>query len=800
MLRYTLAICGLLTCVTASRAGADELVEYLFWESAGNQVGKGVQSYIEYRAERQSWEDKIADAKRQMEACGGGASAKAELERWQKVEGDFQYVAGGLAASVGMPPAMAKFLNIDMPMAPPPPREEVRIASPDWISDRTPECQAAVNEHLSCLHRYQAERQQRGEMTTTLAPARLVGAPCYESSRLYGYCAAKDYKGFLEETRITKLRDEGAVIPQVQGDEQYINVYYGRVPNDFFPRFPPEDVLLAELADETHQIRFFTLKQGAEVLDQAAIIEAHHSNIAPGNECFDGRSQREELERRVCEDLNLVTWHVRYHDQPYTILQCDYTKEGGSFRSGAVAQDLEWDPDSRFSRRYWYSRRPEMADPKGLVERHANHPLLRIGAPRMQCPESLKSAEAVDVEYLAELGQIRNQVEQVSASIVMPVPEVLRKYREGAQKRNDDLLRLAQLTSAFPVEGVYEFSMHKTANAMAGTCSIAAVAPPVLYHAACETRDGVIAASTQLVGYSGLDIQWSEGSVRYLIDPDHEQELVGRVDGVEVSRLVRRGDLVGVNDVSLLGAYELEMSKDSETIRGNCDVTPRAGTAGAYYATCLGGTPGEFKVAIHPRSFGPPGTSGPNQFFAAGWEGNLPKFGGRTLSQNVYVLIERPLDKGEPTKLVFHSPDVPAFQWRLTSIGSSEAKAKASAEMSAGQIGNTSPGSKSEESQPDRDKSCMPEDVAGNYGTTLGILNCDANSAGLDCCVRGDCNKPLALKLSDDRRLLAGNWTVTDGVSMPVEFDVDAQCNITTGRLWKRPGQPGGPWKVYGRE
>lgn len=97
---------------------ADEVAEFLFWNEVGNAAGTAARSYTDYQRERQLWREKIAGAKAALERCGGCASAQAELEKWQRIEDEFHQVAGGVFASVGMPPIVAQALGINMPLAP----------------------------------------------------------------------------------------------------------------------------------------------------------------------------------------------------------------------------------------------------------------------------------------------------------------------------------------------------------------------------------------------------------------------------------------------------------------------------------------------------------------------------------------------------------------------------------------------------------------------------------------------------------------------------------------------------------
>ncbi len=240
----------------AAESRAGPLAEFLFWDSLGNTVGEGLQAHADYRAERQLWQDNIAAAKSELERCGGCASAQAELDKWQGIENQFQEVAGGLAQSVGMPPVVANWLGIDLPMAPPRPpgyfkaqkkRQMRNLVRQDWVAERPEYCGIAVDAHLDCLRRYLSS----SGILDKLSGAESPGGICYDTSKFYQHCLSEDYEAFDREKTVQEARALGAIIPEHFAKQRSVGVYYGQVPDDFMPTFPPPDSVREELNQES---------------------------------------------------------------------------------------------------------------------------------------------------------------------------------------------------------------------------------------------------------------------------------------------------------------------------------------------------------------------------------------------------------------------------------------------------------------------------------------------------------------------------------------------------------------------
>jgi hypothetical protein len=192
---------------------------------------------------------KIAEAKAELERCGGCASAQAELEKWQGIENRFQEVAGELALASGMPPIVAQFLGIILPMAPTRSPEvrarECEIVRRDWVGQRPAFCQSKVDAYLGCLRDFQ---RQNGACTADAAT--VPGGHCWELYKYYEPCRNEDYAAVERERKKEEARAAGAIIPDYARYGTSAIVVYGLVPDDFLPHLPPSDTMLAALGAE----------------------------------------------------------------------------------------------------------------------------------------------------------------------------------------------------------------------------------------------------------------------------------------------------------------------------------------------------------------------------------------------------------------------------------------------------------------------------------------------------------------------------------------------------------------------
>ncbi len=408
---------------------AQPLVEYLFWDSLGKTVGKGAQAYVDYRAERQLWQAKIAAAKAELERCGDCSSAQSELDKWQGIENDFQNVAGGLAQSVGMPPVIANWLGISLPMAPSRPpgfyekqrkRQIANLVPQPWVASRPDYCRVTVGDHLNCLKGYLS---QAGAMQS-LSSANFPGGRCYDTGKLYKLCQLEDYEGFSREVSVQKARASGAVIPEYLKSGVSAGVYYGSVPDDFMPIFPPPEIVRKELAQQnTREVKFIMYKKAQGKLGGFSVQKFFRFDALPESKCADYGFQPTETEKRECSDINKL--NVSTNNE---ILFCLYTRFGGT---------ATFEHDYKV---FWYENRPKLADPTYLIERSANHPVLKIGDPRIACPATKAGADNIETKYFASLGDLRAQIPQIPETENLPT---------------DAEIRARETLAAFPIEGKY---------------------------------------------------------------------------------------------------------------------------------------------------------------------------------------------------------------------------------------------------------------------------------------------------------------------------------------------------------
>jgi hypothetical protein len=79
-------------------------------------------------------------------------------------------------------------------------------------------------------------------------------------------------------------------------------------------------------------------------------------------------------------------------------------------------------------------------------------------------------------------------------------------------------------------------------------------------------------------------------------------------------------------------------------------------------------------------------------------------------------------------------------------------------------------------------------------------MTCKAVADGLDCCYGGrSCSKRLELSLDAERGKLVGEWIYSNGKRGPVEFGVNAHCELTSGVWGRKMGQLNSSWSVRDR-
>lgn len=512
---------ALIFSVSSISKAADSLADYLFWESVyesqAEQGKKAAEGWNGYWSERQKWTNNIARAKAQLEKCGNcaeRAQIEEELAYWQGTESAALNFLEGVFHSVGMPPAVGKLLGIPVsPFPPPQPRQEVQIVTPDWIKNRPEFCQKAVDSHISCLKSYQATSKSA---LSSPDAARSPGGPCYATTKLFRYCAAEDYDAFKREKSVQDARIKGMVIPEFIKDGSEALVYYGSVQDAFTPKMPPADAVQGEFPEDgalNTSLAFIMYKKGTELLDAIRIKRFNWTELTDNNNCFVSGRQRAEIEERVCDDLKKSSFR-----SPYPLmLTCYYTRQGGS------------DTELHDTRIYWYDHRPDVADLSTLVARSHQHPLLKVGEPRNDCPATLSESARINDEYEATLANLKAEIPQISANVKLP----------RNKSENDSKPKANKETLKFPLEGIYLFQDKVTGGS--GTCTIINTSEN-LFDIQCDLRGGQKLAGNVKVIDGLVEITWDGKAKQILEVRNRLKSLVARTQESRL-QLRRRGDL-----------------------------------------------------------------------------------------------------------------------------------------------------------------------------------------------------------------------------------------------------------------
>jgi hypothetical protein len=78
---------------------------------------------------------------------------------------------------------------------------------------------------------------------------------------------------------------------------------------------------------------------------------------------------------------------------------------------------------------------------------------------------------------------------------------------------------------------------------------------------------------------------------------------------------------------------------------------------------------------------------------------------------------------------------------------------------------------------------CTLEDLAGDYESSFQVLSCRADQQELHCCYGQGCTNAMRLRPNDTHTALKGRYWVQAGRQGDVEFPVDDQCRIGSGRF-----------------
>jgi len=829
-----------------SQTNASDLPTWLFWNEIGNQLGSAAQSHADYEQERQLWREKIAAAEAELARCGGCASAREELEKWRGVENRFQDVAGSLAQAVGMPPIIARWLDIDLPMTSGRTEEQrleaCEIVRGEWVDDLPEFCRIAVDDYLSCLVNYERTHGYCSASGST-SGAKLPGGQCWDQWKLRDHCGKGDYAAFERERAIQDARASGVIVPEyIPG--AYVTVWYGPVPDDFLPKLPPADVVTATLKEGNRIAASFLMKKNERGrLNEVTVRAFHYSLVDPNTRCFSLDRPTSGVGRRACDDFYDMN---RLHAEDRMTLICSYVGETGyAVGSGApMPQHI-----------FWYGSRSEIAEPANLLSRSHGHPMLRIGEPRTDCPATVGEANEIAARRSEELVDLARQVPEVPSNVVITRPESQQQLLDQRQKELDAERRRAQAAetemATFPLEGAYVVEMVVDGAARSGECTIVRRASRSEYAVACRENSNELTARGDLRN-GALHVRWPNGSVgKYTVDlpyreAGHGDAMIGKArNGSEQERLVRTGDLVQFRRFPLEGIFDLELSRDGVSMTARCTITSDAG--GEWFPThCTTDDGDSFK------STGVLHYHGGRALWFNQWQPPGMKVGGRSPSR-LYFVVDTSFRADSPDTAVLIGYDLDTdVTGRMVRRGDLEADApvdQRAREMPSTQNGRQQAPDEQQAEEMSREEAsraewearqeklrkeredilkkreqfreerraevraqraareqarletgtderarvdrpaasaapaaCTVEIIAGAYRSAHGPIECHPGGGGLECCYGGSCNKMLHLKLDEDQRRLAGVWEYASGVKGPAEFDVTTSCELGDGR------------------
>ena len=474
---------------------ADELAEFLFWDTIGTTMGDAVQHHSDYQRERRLWRERIAAAKVRLDECGGCESAKAELEKWQKTENQFQEIAGSLGASVGMPREVAGILGITpalVPMRSKAEREkECAIKEQDWALSRPEFCREAVNRHLECLRSFEAKY---GLCSARNRNASDAGNRCWDTRKLFNHCANENYEAFDQEVAAQSLRRANPTVPEYLDYRAEKIVIYPHAGAAFVP--PPLPVAVVKALFKEKGFR--SIQQLMPNRDDGALAHMqinlfHWNAVAPTSECFTGRKANDEITLRVCEDLSELTWHWNP-----LVISCRYRGVPESLPTHAL---------------YWYSETPDAANPDRLLQRSQEHPVLRVGNARTTCPNTAREARMVD--FRDRLRLVSLGVDQIPAETPLP-----RSKWQQEQQRAYEERQVAQIRSQlaeFPIAGYYQFAAWHYGNLRnrqirGGGCLISASEEErSTFDIACRESQRKSFSGYAKMVENGLLVEWKSG-------------------------------------------------------------------------------------------------------------------------------------------------------------------------------------------------------------------------------------------------------------------------------------------------
>jgi len=777
----------------------------------GQQLGQGVRNFAEYQRIRQGWRENIAAAERKLKECGGCASARQELREARAVENRFQEVAGRLAATARMSPAMARLLDIGLPLSAGRSEEErVRqctLVRKEWQEALPDFCQETVDAYLNCVKGYQREHG-----LCAWKGAVQPGAQCWQLRKLRDLCAAGDFAGFHARQAIQEARRQGEIIPElVEGP--HTNVLYGRVPAGFEPELPPADVLLEELAqDSVIAISFKMDKTEPDSLDEITVRDFHFSLVDAYSRCFDAGDPAGQIERRVCADFDDMNW--LYEER--TVLVCSYV---GERENRPMPTHI-----------FWYAKRPGLADGKNLLRRSHSHPLLRIGEPRLECPADLNAANRLLQDRQRALAKLRTREPQVPAGEQIPRPEwqqqLVTERQDRHKARQARLKARHEAMETFPVEGVYNARLigERTSERR---CTIAQVGSGRKFGVMCRDDDGSLSVTSARVISGNLSVAWPEGTVGYLVDLDRASNERPALSGNALhadlkGTLVRLSDLPPLSDLPGEGTYQLVLATSGTEQKLSCRMTRDQAYDPPRYLIACKDTRGR-EVSNEGRSNHRSATAikfGP-------WYPESPAMAARDLNDYGFLidpdhpenLNDRVVLAGFPIRSFRGSPI------RATLIATDPAAGLISADEQTKPTdepvtrrgadvqpppsnaardeatSKTMPTRAAVDRRPVATPTCTADDIAGSYRSGYGVLACKAREDALRCCYASGCRKWLDLEVDARAAQLTGRWEYQSGATGPAVFGLTPDCELTDGAWGMDLGAaPTRRWRVSGRE
>jgi hypothetical protein len=522
----------------------------------------------------------------------------------------------------------------------------------------------------------------------------------------------------------------------------------------------------------------------------------HHNTVVPNNHCQGMDQPETEVEHRICYDFYDLSRQVRP-----PVLFCQYSRADGN---------LPLYPEAY---KFWYRPPPEEAEPKHLLARAENHPILSVGETRTECPTTRREAEALQVQWQAKVSKIRAATPQISEREHLPKPQWLVELNKKNAEQYEILQRRKKVTKAFPFEGVYTFETTLDGKSIAGQCTMhsSSITENRRYLLHCRYADG---ETLQLVRYpydGTVHIDWQVDGRRhliyYMVDEADPNALVGNSDFNALTatreqddsnsgRLMRTGDLKPLSGFPVEGVYRYEGSANGVTESGQCTVsTYKRQQPPPFQFDCVSDTGEKFSNTARHRdtalfiSWSSRKGINPGKlaFIVADDSIGLPVEGQVLLGWSEHNGFARLVRTGDlPPEPEPISPVVRLQQQRAAAEERRKQAMPAKRRQPARLV---------TEGKTESGRRCTLEEVAGTYRTGYGSLVCNMSEGALDCCYGGGCLKKARLTLDETGRNLEGSWDDTRR-NGTVSFPLSPQCELESGRWKPADREAFGVWRV----